>query len=645
MRSYAKFAFAVAAAALLCTVSTSALALDGDMIQFQGFLTDDLGVPITGERSISVAIYDAPEAGNSLWSQNQTVVVTNGQFSMLLGSGTTPLSEDFFGGIPVWIGVTVEADDEMVPRHPVTHVPYSIRARRADWSERCGDADSVSWGGLTSLPAGFADGVDDTLTEDDVLGMVGNVGYIKSDALEGYSTTAQLTATLEDYAALDHVHVWGDISDVPVSCAAGQALKSSGTAWVCGDDLSNSYTGSDFAMSTQACGIGQKVTGIDMNGFVMCDVDLDSDTLYDGSDFVPSSQMCDPGYVVSGFDPDGIAICGPDNDTTYTGANFAKSNQTCPEGSVVRAIDASGNLTCVVPAGGSSFADPVFGSGESGQLNITTPTVWNATDAARVTAQYSSITISSSLSVPSGTMLRCSGNFTLTSTGSITVRSGYDGITFDPMNAAPGLALSTASGSNGLISLKLPATEAAQIMRAPALSGTSGALGSGVITGGFGGGGLTIRAKGIVSIAGSIIADGAAGATGVQGAGGGGGSGGFVILMSKTSISNTGAIAARGGNGGAATQSSGGLLRSGGAGGGGGIVHMVAPAITAGTVHLNGGTAGANAAGGASSLDGKGGGGLGGNGGNPGLDGGSSGPGEAGLQLQTVTANPENLVL
>lgn len=645
MKSTAKQVSAFAAMVFVCVISTSASAREGDMIQFQGFLTDDLGVPITAERSISVAIYDAPEGGNALWTEAQTVPVVNGQFFMLLGGGTTPFSDDFFGGVPVWIGVTVESDDEMAPRHPVTHVPYSILARRAEWSERCGDADSVSWSGLTALPAGFADGIDNTLTEDDVLAMVGNVGYIKSDALEGYSTTAQLTGMLEGYSTLDHTHVWADLSDMPMTCAAGQTLKYSGGAWVCGDDLSNSYSGSDFALSSQTCGFGQKVTGVDINGSVICDVDFDTDTHYDGTDFALSSQLCDVGYFVLGFDNDGLVHCGQDIDTKYTGANFAKSNQTCPEGSVVHAIDASGNITCSVSGGGSAFADPAFGSGESGVLTISSPTVWTSSDVARVTAQYSQITISSSLSVPSGTMLRCNGNFTLTSSGSITVRSGYESVNFDRTYVSPSLALSAATGANGMISLKLPATEAAQIMRAPVLSGTNGMVATGVTNGSLGGGGLTIRAKGIVSIAGSILADGENGATGVQGGGGGGGSGGFIIIMSKTSISNTGALAVRGGNGGNATQSSGALMRAGGSGGGGGIVHMIAPTLSSGTIYLNGGAAGADVAGGSSGVDGRGGGGLGGNGGNPALDAVGAFPGEPGILLQTFTANPENLIL
>ncbi len=605
MKSTAKLVSAFAAVVFVCVFSMSASAREGDMIMFQGFLTDDLGVPITAERSISVVLYDAPEGGNALWAEAQTVPVVNGQFSMLLG-GTTPFSDDFFRGAAGWIGVTVESDDEMVPRHPVTHVPYSILARRAEWSETCGAADSVSWNGLTSLPEGFADGIDDTLTEDQVQAMVENVGYIKADALEGYSTTAQLTGMLEGYSTLDHTHVWADLSDMPETCTAGQTLKYLEGAWLCGDDLSNSYSGSDFALSDQTCAFGQKVTGVAANGSVVCDIDFD---------------------------------------TVYTGADFAKSNQTCPEGSVVQAIDASGNITCGVPAGGSSFADPVFGSGESGPLTISSPTVWSDSDAARVTAQYSQITISSSLSVPSGTMLRCSGNFTLTSTGSITVRSGFDSINFERTYVSPSLALSAPASSNGFISQKLPAIEAAQIMRAPALSGTNGAVGTGVINGSLGGGGLTIRAKGIISIAGSILADGENGATGVQGAGGGGGSGGFIIIMSKMSISNTGAIAVRGGNGGNATQSSGGLMRAGGSGGGGGIVHMIAPTLSSGTIYLNGGAAGADIAGGASTVDGRGGGGLGGNGGTAALDSVGGFPGEAGILLQTVTANPENLIL
>jgi hypothetical protein len=56
-----------------------------------------------------------------------------------------------FSGGNRWLGITVGVDPEMTPRQQLLSSAYSLQSQHAD---------SVNWSGLKSMPAGFADGVD-----------------------------------------------------------------------------------------------------------------------------------------------------------------------------------------------------------------------------------------------------------------------------------------------------------------------------------------------------------------------------------------------------------------------------------------------------------------------------------------------------
>ena len=206
------------------------------------------------------------------------------------------------------------------------------------------------------------------------------------------------------------------------------------------------------------------------------------------------------------------------------------------------------------------------------------------------------------LTVPSGTILRCTGTFTVD--GSIQVdvgtfgstsHSSFNGPAGQGNSAAPaGDATPTAIGSGGR---GLSSGQAAELLDPGPFGGGAGgsssasAIGGGG-NGGDGGGAFTALAAGALSVAGNIDAGGTAG-----GVNAGGGAGGIVILASRSSIDVSGVVAARGGKGGDTTISSGHDYVAAGGGGGGGIVNLVSPAITvAGSVLVNPGNGGHGAA-------------------------------------------------
>jgi hypothetical protein len=268
--------------------------------------------------------------------------------------------------------------------------------------------------------------------------------------------------------------------------------------------------------------------------------------------------------------------------------------------------------------------------------------------------QFTSITISGTLLVPSGTILRATGNVSIT--GAITVEQSVSDIIGQPH---PGFARSSAglagiNGGRGLTVLQ------AAGQRVTPIGGGSGARGPNAVTGsgGEGGGSFAIYAAGsiTVSVTGAIRAIGANGinpqtaGAGIVGTGGGGG--GLIRLAAKGSLTVGGLINVSGGNAADGFNGNGGSGDGGGGGGGGGIVHLLAtstPSVT-GSIVVNGGSPGGNAAPttGIVVNVGGGGGASGGNGGSGGTTNSTvtitPSAGAAGHSITNVVPAPENLV-
>jgi hypothetical protein len=201
------------------------------------------------------------------------------------------------------------------------------------------------------------------------------------------------------------------------------------------------------------------------------------------------------------------------------------------------------------------------------------------------------------LIVPSGTVIRATGNVTISGTLQVAANpnAGAGIGTSSPGCDESGAGTQEPGGAgfgNSLI---------ARLLVSPGMIG--GGVGGCLGYGGNGGGTVVILASGPITIAssGSIRADGAAafnpGYGGSPAYDGGGGGGGIVVLASRTSIANSATLSAQGGNGAdgdsAGTGGPNGNVNTGaGGGGGGGIISLLAPSITVGTAQYNGGAAG-----------------------------------------------------
>ena len=146
-------------------------------INFQGRL-EESGKPAEGAKNFIFGIYGAPAGGSAEWtSQAASVAVANGVFSVVLETGTPAnLSTATFSGAR-YVEITVDGVP-LSPRQEMVSAPYALVAQALASDARISlsslekdpsaasaintSTNAVDWSQLKNVPAGLADGVDDT---------------------------------------------------------------------------------------------------------------------------------------------------------------------------------------------------------------------------------------------------------------------------------------------------------------------------------------------------------------------------------------------------------------------------------------------------------------------------------------------------
>jgi hypothetical protein len=131
-----------------------------ELISYQGFLADSNGDPVAdGSYPMDFAIYDTSSGGSAVWAESHgSVAVSGGFFAVMLGSGSCtsgcPLNVATFSGPSRYLQVSADTGSGMTtfPRQQLASAPYALQSEQAQ---------VAPWDGLTGVPAGFADGIDD----------------------------------------------------------------------------------------------------------------------------------------------------------------------------------------------------------------------------------------------------------------------------------------------------------------------------------------------------------------------------------------------------------------------------------------------------------------------------------------------------
>ncbi len=221
------------------------------LVSYQGRLTTAAGDPVPDATYfLRFQIYDAPTGGTSLWNSNiQAVVVTGGVYTYLLGQDV-PLPDGIFNNGNRWLGITVGADPESTPRKQFLTTGFAFVSQ---------NADSVNWGGIKNIPAGFADGVDNINTGD--ITAVNTSGGLTGGATSGDANIAIANGGVTSAHIGD-----GQIVNADISASANiAASKVAGVATLAGTQTFTGFnTFSDsvhFANSTVRIVDGQVVLG------------------------------------------------------------------------------------------------------------------------------------------------------------------------------------------------------------------------------------------------------------------------------------------------------------------------------------------------------------------------------------------------
>ena len=152
-------AFLIMFAALSC----AAFAEVPKLINYQGYITDDDGVPVNGTKTVIFRLYDVAAGGTPLWSETHTVTAQNGVFNVLLGSMPGSELDGLAFDQQYYVEIVVDGT-QLNPRMALASAAYAIRSGASDDAGIPSGVITMWSGAITEIPDGWAlcDGTNST---------------------------------------------------------------------------------------------------------------------------------------------------------------------------------------------------------------------------------------------------------------------------------------------------------------------------------------------------------------------------------------------------------------------------------------------------------------------------------------------------
>ena len=293
-------------------VSTTGLAQPlGTAFTYQGQLTES-GQPASGLYDLQVCLFDSPSNPVPLGCAADfgDVPVEDGVFTLALDFGAAPFAgQQRFLELRVRPGASSGGYTILSPRQLVRATPEALRAAAAS---------AAPWSGLTGVPAGFADGVDN-----DSGGTVTSV--VAGTGLSGGTITGSGTIGIAPGGVGPAQIADGAVGPAQLAPAAVR--------------LAQIDTNQVQARISGSCAVGEYFRGVNADGTVACDPvpGLASLSVVDDP---PANNVDEPALAIGA---DGLPVMSY-WDSTDGDLKFARCvDSACRRPAQVRVLDATGS--------------------------------------------------------------------------------------------------------------------------------------------------------------------------------------------------------------------------------------------------------------------------------------------------------------
>ncbi len=214
-------------AVIACLTSSLVLAQTvPGTITFNARLTDTGGTPVTGSHGLGFGLYDTSSGGAALWTETVAGASfsTEGLAFVELGA-VTALTPAALDGRKLYLEISVDGTT-MTPRLAIVSVPYAIRASVA--------ASALQVGSLTE--SAIQRRVTGTCNAGQAVRSIDAAGGVQCEALvsSGGDITEVTTAA---GSGLQGGATSGAVALGLATCANGEVLRSTGTAWACASSV------------------------------------------------------------------------------------------------------------------------------------------------------------------------------------------------------------------------------------------------------------------------------------------------------------------------------------------------------------------------------------------------------------------------
>jgi len=258
--------------AITLFISINAAFAVPESINLQGKLTDAEGNPLHGIFSMSFYLFDSETEGTLVWEETQSVVASQGIYSVQLGISST-LDVTVFDHSELFLEVVIEGET-LSPRQSLTSTAFSMKA-----------ADSEMLNGMTVWDFALSDhkhafadisgAITDGMIPDDItIDYASEAGIATNATNADYATAAEDSDTVDgkhasSFASTIHNHSAKDIVAGTLSNDLYSAYSDLGA-----EGYLNNNSGSDLPTRSQADSLYLNASGDTATGAIVVDNNL-----------------------------------------------------------------------------------------------------------------------------------------------------------------------------------------------------------------------------------------------------------------------------------------------------------------------------------------------------------------------------------